>query len=462
MPKLAIVSTYNENCGNASYTHVLKTGFEKYIDVDIIPLDLFLTQSKSSRLVRAADRHIKQICKKLKDYDFVNIQFEGGLYGASIVDIERRIKWLIDAAPNLIITMHRVDTAFSNLGEAVKLGLAARSYKRFKTIRGGGQFAELSRSIINHCKKRAKHKNVWIKVHTRREVRAVREIFDNDYVFDYPLAFLTPDEQIQARTHSNRGQFLQKYGFQPGDKIVGLFGYLSNYKGIETAIEALGKLPNDYKLGMFGSQHPQTIKRNETVNPYLKSLFDLMGDIDNENYRYVKREMVTKLGRKKWQAGRDRPKADPIPAGDQGDLHKFTNADFPQLERIGDRVRFIGSLPDPEFIEALRLCDAVVLPYVEVGQSMSGVAVLAMEAGAKMLCSNNLSFAETRRYFPDTYLSFDVGNAYELAQKIVMCSENPASSEFHENRMKCFAKYNIDSSIKLQLEKFGYNFDGVN
>lgn len=444
MKKLAIISTYNENCGNASYTHVLMKAFSKYVEVDIIPLDLFLLQNQSKSLVSAGDRHIKQIAAKLADYDYVNIQFEGGLYGARIADVYRRICWLIDAAPNVTLTMHRVDFDQAPLSLALRTGIAARSYHRFKVMRGGNKFASLSKNVVRHCNRASKRKNVWIKVHTRRERRSVSEIYSNPKVYDYPLAFLTPAEQADAWSHDNRATFLKKHGFAPSDKVIGLFGYLSNYKGIETAIEALAHLPGEYKLGLFGSQHPQTVKRGEPINPYLQSLFDLMNDLDDQWYKKNQRNAsLTNISKKR---------------ASEAD-YEVTNTGQPIS--ISERIRFVGSLPDPDFIEALRLCDATVLPYAEVGQSMSGVAVLGIEAGAKMICANNHSFFETRRYYPDTFLGFDMGNAYELAQKITRCTNNPQEAERREPRMLALAEYNIDSSVRVQLDKFGFDWGNL-
>lgn len=436
MKKMAIISTYNENCGNASYTHVLRNAFSKYVNVDVISLDLFLLQSTVDSLISAGDRHIKKICDQIKKYDYVNIQFEAGLFGARISDIKRRIGWLIDAAPNLTLTMHRVDTDNYNLRHAVKDLLKFNSIKKIDNKLGGSKFARLSEYVVNYCAKASKQKKVWVKVHTKRERRSVSEIYLNENVYDYPLVFLTKEEKKSALSISDRDGFMRKYGFEPSDKVVGLFGYLSTYKGIETAISALSYLPKNYKLGLFGSQHPQTVKKNETINPYLQSLHELMDDLDKENY-----EKAEKLATLDWV---------------YSSSVKNTPPTVDYKSRISDRVQFIGSLPDPEFIEALRLCDVVVLPYIEVGQSMSGVAVLAIESGGKVICANNNSFKETRRYFPDTFSGFDVGNALELAQKIVACVNNPEKYEFVENRERAFGDFNIEESVIAQLEKFGH------
>lgn len=442
--KLAIVSTYNENCGNASYTHVLKMNFSKYVDVDVIGLDLFVLQSNTATVRKAGDRHIRNIAEKLREYDYVNIQYEAGLYGANTNDMLRRLKILIDACRSVVLTLHRVEYDRKSFWHATKVGVTQRSYLRFRQTRGMNRFSNLTKSIADYCKIARNSRNLWVKVHTRRDRRALQEIFQFQHVFDYPLAFLSSDEKLAAKAVTGRAEFLRKSGFEPDDKVIGLFGYLSNYKGIETVIEALKYLPPEYKLGLFGSQHPQSVKRGEAVSPYLDSLFTLIDELEDKGLSQARKTAFVN-----WLRRRDNP--------DEGGANaaKPVASENSELE-ISNRIRFIGSLPDPEFIEALALADAVVLPYLEVGQSMSGVAVLAMEAGARMICSNNHSFFETNRYFKDCFVGFDMGNARELAQKIVHCTENPDLYRCSKEREAAFEKFNIDNSIRAQLEKFGH------
>ena len=433
MKKLAIISSYNEKCGNASYTHALKLEFSKFVDVTVLPLDLFLLQSPYKSLKNAADRHIKRICETISTFDYVNIQFEAGLYGSRTPDILRRIKWLIDAAPNLILTMHRVDTGEISFFEALRATLKARSFSAFRKVKGQSHFAKLTGDIIRHCKAAGKSKNLWIKVHTRKDTRAINELFSFANVFDFPLTFMGKNELLPRAPISNREAFLSRYGFSPSDKVVGLFGYLSEYKGIETAIDSLSRLPLEYKLGLFGSQHPQTIKRNEAVSPYIEKLINQMDDIDEEMQDKAEKSAL---------------------------VHYLANQPAADLcaesgNSIAERIHFIGSLNDEDFVEALRLCDVVVLPYLEVGQSMSGVVVLGLEAGARLICANNHSFSEVKRYYTETFVSFDVGNAHELARKIALVSSDPERFNFRENRTKAFERFNRERSIQLQLEKFG-------
>jgi glycosyltransferase involved in cell wall biosynthesis len=316
--------------------------------------------------------------------------------------------------------------------------------KQFDRILTANRNAAMYRTVVGYCAEHGKTKNIWIKVHTRRERRVVKELFGFENCFDYPLVFLNDQERSESWSRSDRSTFMQRHGFNESDKIIGLFGYLSGYKGIETAIQALPLLPANYKLALFGSQHPQTIRPNVALDPYLERLFKLVETV--EEGAYQKKLKEKSLARSALPAGlveKDENLATVLPAAEL------------ELPKLMDRVRFVGSLDDPEFIEALRLCDVVVLPYMEVGQSMSGVVVLAMEAGAKMLCANNLSFIETRRYFGGVFANFDIGNYSELAQKAQKIAENPQLFEYRESREKAFATYSIEKSVALQLSKLG-------
>jgi len=357
------------------------------------------------------------------------------------------MRWIIDAARQITLTMHRVEVESDSLFDAAKASFYARSFKRFLQKRSARKQTALTVDIINYCRKISHKKNVQIKVHTRRDRRFVESALRFANVYDYPITFLSSEERAAAWDQTEREQFVEKYGFKSSDKIVGLFGFLSGYKGVETAIKALSYLPPEYKLGLFGSQHPQSVKRNEPVDPYLEVLFELMGEIDSTQY-------ISKVIQ--GVAEEDLAPADAI----NQILRKFveTSSQVDLTTPVTDRVRFIGSLPDPEFIEALRLCDAVILPYLETGQGMSGVIVLSIEAGSKMICANNHSFRETARYFPDTFAKFDIGNHFELASKIEWVCANQEQAAYQAARETAHQCYNIDSSVRLQLSKFGHRF----
>lgn len=423
--KLAIISSYNENCGNASYTFALKAGFSDHLDVDVIALDLFLLQKTGRVFRQQGDRHIERIALSLKNYDYVNIQFEAGLFGKTAKDIQRRIFILMNAANNLILTMHRIDVA--QLGWKQMLFSLIAAPARGWSLPRVRTFEHLYANMVEECKIMSRTKNVWIAVHTKRERRIVQEFFQFKNCFDYPLTFLSRAERESAWSAHDKDAFKAKHGFKPDQKIVGAFGYISEYKGYEALVRALPLLPDNYILAIFGSQHPQSVRPRTELDKYLGKLITEIETTTNDVVR-------AKALRLRALRGTAVPEADAT---------KFLRYD------LIDRVRFMGNLPDPEFIEALRLCDAVVLPYVEVGQSMSGVAALGLESGANLFCSNNLAFNEFKKYFGETFHAFDVGNHIEVAQKIASRYD-----DYKTRRDEVHAKFNLEGNIAKHLEAF--------
>jgi hypothetical protein len=66
----------------------------------------------------------------------------------------------------------------------------------------------------------------------------------------------------------------------------------------------------------------------------------------------------------------------------------------------------------------MAICDVVVLPYLEVGQSASGPISQAIELGCRVIASRTHTFLEFARYHPDTVEFFDIGNHLELADRV--------------------------------------------
>ena len=56
--------------------------------------------------------------------------------------------------------------------------------------------------------------------------------------------------------------------------LVGVFGFLNEYKGITTAIQALRYLPANHHLLIFGGVHPQEIAHRQPRHPYISTLFE--------------------------------------------------------------------------------------------------------------------------------------------------------------------------------------------
>lgn len=428
-PRLAIISSWNTNCGNASYTYVLKKGFEKFYDVEVLGLDLFLLQRTDKAFRKLGRRHISQMAAQLKQFDYVNIQFEAGLFGSALADIKRNVITLLRAAPNVILTMHRIDVDETSLFADIIQTVVRMSPKPLQRRRAVGSYARLYRDIIKEANRQSYIKNVWLKVHTKRERRVAEELYRFKKVRDAPLAYLDTESRSRILADVSPDLLRERYKLPANAKIIGAFGYVAAYKGFETLLETIKILPPEWFLMIVGSQHPQSIKPWSNISPYLSTLINSVEAGKAENFDWMPEDirrqvrLTGTLDHEAWNARSNNP--------------------------LYDRVRFVGNVDDDEFTYLLRNVDATVLPYLEVGQSMSGVVALAIESGARLFCANNLSFAENRRYYGDVFSRFDMGNYVEIAQKVVH-----DQSDYTEQREMMYRKYNIDNLIELHRKMF--------
>jgi glycosyltransferase involved in cell wall biosynthesis len=423
-PRLAIVSSWNENCGNASYTYALKKEYERYYDVEVIGLDLFILQRSGPTFRRLGDRHIERIAEQLKTFDYVDIQFESGLYGANIRQVRARILKLIDAAPNLILTMHRLDMMQTTTIGDIYRGFLRLSLQPLLRARSRNAHARMYREIVRHCAKRAKRKNLWIKVHTKREKRLIAEAFDFSNCIDYPLCFLNDRDRRTVQSRVAPDELKTRYSLPPDAKTIGAFGYVSDYKGFETLIRTVSVLPENWHLLVVGSQHPQSIQAWTALDPYLATLIREIESFGAEGAAPLDKRLRSQVRFK----------------ADVSDIETVRHA----AQALMRRVRFIGNVDDDDFTFMMRNVDAAVLPYLEVGQSMSGVIALAIESGARLFCSNTLSFHEVRRYLGQVYGTFDIGNYIEIAQKV-----QHDTTAYDKQRAAAYERYNIAAGIAL-------------
>jgi len=405
--KLAIISSYGELCGNATYAYVLEQEFLKYYDVEVISLNVKLLQSENKSEKNLADRHILDIENKIKDYDFVNIQFEVGLFGLNKRTVLRRFSKLIKGSKAVIVTMHRLDMRrdFFTI-KTLKEIRTMSFFSLLKQYRNERYYALLYEKVVRIIKKASKSKNASILVHTKREKYNISAILKFDKVYDHPITFLTQDQR-KLFSKDAKSIFRGKYKIEDNEVVVGIFGFISSYKSHHTAISALKYLPNNYKLMIFGSQHPHSITQGIDIEPYTKSLLDL---IDSDRQKTIK------------------------------------DATY----ELSKRVIFVGSLDDQNFIADLHGVDFTILPYEETNQSGSGIAALTLESKTKAIFSNNLAFLELQRYAKKSFKTADIGNSKEMADAI----QNYNFDEYSQNLDTYLSTYNIESNIELHREIF--------
>jgi glycosyltransferase involved in cell wall biosynthesis len=401
-PRLALVSSYSELCGIAAYTRSLEKQLADLFDIRVFDLNQYLLRSTHRRVRKFGDRHIQEICRELKDYDTVNLQLEHGTLGRSARDIFRRFSWIVRAAPQLSVTFHTLFDA------------APFDYPRWLRMITRCHFADaammraeyhrthlLSAGIARRLRRAQRFKPVSVVVHTRRDCWHMKYVHGLRHVYDHPLSFLSESEAEEIRHSAAREQFPLLDSLPGEAKLVGVFGFLGRYKGFDTVIRALHHLPGDYHLLIFGGVHPNEIKPHQPLDPTVSALFDA-GFVDTNVAERIRAAPA--------------PGMPTISVAVDGSMRDLLIEHPKDLSR---RIHFLGATSDADFLAGMAICDTVVFPYLEVGQSASGPISQALELGCRVIASRTHTFLQFGKYHKQTIEYFDIGNHLELAARIL-------------------------------------------
>jgi glycosyltransferase involved in cell wall biosynthesis len=399
--RLALVSTYDQLCGIAAYTRSLERQLGDIFDVTVFDLDQYLLRSTHRRVRKFGDRHIQDICREIRNFDAVNLQLEHGTLGRNCADIYRRFNWIVGAAPRLSVTFHTIfqATAFdfsTFFKEILRLNfpkaVAMRSeYNRVHLLSAG---------VANRLRRAQKFKPVAVIVHTRRDLSYMKYVHGMKYVYDHPLAFLSVAEALDIRRTASRERFAVLDALPRDSKLIGVFGFIGRYKGFDTVVRALHHLPDEYHLLIFGGVHPNEIKAHQPLDPVVSSLFDA-GYIDTS---VAERMRATPAS------------APAVSVAFDGTMRDLL-IDHPK--DLSERIHFIGATSDTEFLQGMAICDTVIFPYLEVGQSSSGPISQSLELGCRVIASRTHTFLQFGRYHQNMIEYFDIGNHIELAGRIL-------------------------------------------
>jgi hypothetical protein len=163
---------------------------------------------------------------------------------------------------------------------------------------------------------------------------------------------------------------------------------------------------------IFGGVHPNQIRAHQAIDPVVSALFDA-GYVD------------TSIAERVWtKPGAGVPAVSITVEGAARDLL----IDHPK--DLSERIHFLGATRDADFLAGMAICDAVVFPYLEVGQSSSGPISQALELGSRVIASRTHTFLQLGRYHPNRIEFFDIGNHLELAARILARPEFDLRSQY--------------------------------
>ncbi len=408
---LGILSSWTENCGNASYTQQLIEELAPHFKkVECIHLDQDLIHSGAS--VDAS------IIEQVKKYDFINLQYEAGLYGKTTKKAHRLIHKIINNHDHVTVAVHSIfinntinpkarfaELKFNILRKLNKIGL-------FKSSISSSEYSYL-RFLFFVSKAVKSGKKIQFIVHRKELVRYMANF--GIPTIHHPIVSATNRDIAELNSPLERDKFIKKYNLDASKTYLGIFGFLGGYKGFDVALDALSLLPSNYELVICGQRHPASnkaimrIRKDKKAAPSSIPAREFSSDSQTELLNWIITE-----------------------------------------KKLLNRIHYINHLVDEEdFKQVVAAVDVPIFPYYEVGQGGSGPISYAthLNYGARIIASRTKAFEEySRDYYPKCITFFDQGNHLELSQKI------QTAPSLRENILKAQKNFGVDTNIATYLK----------
>ena len=404
MKKIALVSTYHIDCGIARFAEILESSITD-AEITVFPLHRNELKESFGGTQKSANKFITNLVENLKNFDAVCIQYEYSLLSDSTSESTKRLIQIIQANPNTTVTFH---TIYNKTAKPKSSG-ALKSFLKLN-------FKESVRRLLHHRTAYTGHsleENLFKKlamietkiiVHTQSSTSLLKNNFQLKKVFSHPLSYTSEADKEKYNHNTCKANILHKLGLEDDSYLIGVFGFLGDYKGFDYAIDTLNLLDKKYKLLICGGLHPSAIKLNNTtdVNTLLNKI--------KLNKELIKNQ---------------------IP--------------------LRERVFFLGSLEDDEMYETIAAMDMCWLPYREVGQEASAIASEVSELGKRVILARTNTFEEYRKFkMRNDTLFFEIGNTAELRLKTLRYDEMTEKQHL-ENTAKITNHLHMQSSFYLQI-----------
>lgn len=320
---------------------------------------------------------LNSVIERLQRCEYVNIQIELGLYGPTPSAAARTLRALIKNCEKFSVTMHRIDEPPRSLVRQIYNLFKSGNLRHLASVCTSWLKDWLIARVYFSIVNEVVSRGGKFIVHTNREKRRLTKINRNANVSVYPIVW--PNRGVESLNLQSK--------FLANQPIVGLFGFVSPYKNYEVVAEGLAKQP--FNILIAGGTHPQSPSYGQNSS-----------DCSPSYIRKISNLFSTK--------------------------------------RYSGRVFFVTSPPEAELIQLIQSVDIVCVPYLETGQSGSGICSLAIQYGRKVVFSDNACTRELVYFLNQVPRLFDVDSPLGLA-----CAINDA----------------LSSDIELRFD--GYEFSGL-
>ena len=427
---LAFISSYDEICGNATYTKQLMEQVRPYFKkVDIIKLDQFLIHS--AKLCGMVE---KDVLAKINNYDYLNIQWEPGLFASRQKNACRFFIKIIDQFQGkaISITSHSLnfDPEFLRQKNVLKYKILKALFpKSLKRQAISNYFYQ--NLVIKYINSLCGKKSVSLIVH-QENLKKILSYYTKIPVYDHPIVSPTSDDIAKYNNPNVRGDIIKKYNLDKDKIYCAVFGFYGPYKGIDLAIKALKYLPENYHLIIGSNVHPTSNFAQRNIN--VKSIVSKDGqeniviDVQQNKYLQYIINLIT----------------------DKEEKNKKDNNNEIKKTKIIDRIHYINHIfIEDDFKQLIAGVDIAILPYYEVGQGGSGPTSYAtfLTHSGKIILSRTGCFEQySQTYFPECFTFFDQGNEIELAKKMLTVQSK------RDNLLKETANFNSHTNAMTYVK----------
>ena len=233
---IALLTPWNQQCGNAEFAKRLTSGFGSFAAVEPIELEnLIEHDTLDSR--RKQERYITKLIKQVhaSDADLVHIQHEFCFFGRARRYADRRLLRLMrNIRKPIILSLHtwKKSMCWKSEKPSLKSALSAICYKiKNRRMRRCLLAAD---AIVVHSK------DTYAKI-----IKAYPRLRKRVYLLPIPVEPVVSDGVTAP------------YQKRPGEKWLVLPGFVSRYKGHRHIIDAMPGLPSEFRLVIAGGVHPK-------------------------------------------------------------------------------------------------------------------------------------------------------------------------------------------------------------
>jgi glycosyltransferase involved in cell wall biosynthesis len=240
-PSVLFISTWQTQCGIATYTAGLRKGLEELgVECDVRPINrrelAYLTRSE-------LHDHFEEMARSAADHDVVHIQHELGFfqgpYGYQVsTNVFGHLLACLRGRAAVVVTFHSHPVVPTWRGlpwqKAVRQTAAHLPWRNrvAREFNRGGAIAVAPSRVLR------------------------RTLIDSGISADRVIHIPQGSPPFNRVGSRDQAAAKAELGYRPDDRVVLLFGFVTTHKGHHVALDALAALPARYHLAMVGGPHP--------------------------------------------------------------------------------------------------------------------------------------------------------------------------------------------------------------